>query len=164
MSFEQYFPLLTAAISAIALLAGYSFQKRKERQFELLKTRQDIYSRLIKNLTLRRQLSTVASADADWPKELRKEDLDSINKLIDERYPDLRRNLIEGHELFSLLCIYGSDAAVKATAQFADRHRLVGEGKVADVEIEVYLHALRLSLFPDTSVTPNDIELIDTLR
>jgi len=164
MTFNQYLPLLAALISAIALLAGYAFQKHKERQVELLKTRQSFYSRLMKNLTLRRQLLKVVYADADWSKELWEEDLDRMNKLIDEKYPEVRKNLIEGHELFSLLCIYGSDTAVKAAAQFASRHHLVSEGKAADVEIEVFLHALRLSLFPDTTVTPNYIELIDTLR
>ena len=47
---DSYIPLLAALASALALLAGYAYQKRKERQFEIQRTRQDIYTRLVKNL------------------------------------------------------------------------------------------------------------------
>jgi hypothetical protein len=46
-------PILTAAISAAALLGGYWYQKRLERDAEIQKTRQEIYSRLIGNITQR---------------------------------------------------------------------------------------------------------------
>lgn len=40
-------PLLAAIVSAMAPLCGYIYQKHKDKETELLKIRQEIYSRLI---------------------------------------------------------------------------------------------------------------------
>ena len=48
---QNLLPILAAIISAIALLGGYAYQKQLERDAEIRKTRQDIYSRLISNIT-----------------------------------------------------------------------------------------------------------------
>ena len=50
---NKLLPLLAAIISAIALLVGYGVQKSLERDAEIRKTRQEIYSRLISNITER---------------------------------------------------------------------------------------------------------------
>jgi len=45
-AFEKFVPLIVAVISAAALLFGYMYEKDKEKEAEIRKTRQDIYSRL----------------------------------------------------------------------------------------------------------------------
>lgn len=164
MTFEQSIPLMTALISAVALLVGYGIQRYREREFELNKTRQDIYSRLIKNLSTRRKLLQHIEADPEWPKDTDAH-MDRANELIDDKYPEYREVVTEGHELFTLVCIYCSDDAVKATAELAKYYlppRIIKDKTVS--EIALYLYALRETLFPNTSITPDDIRIIDWLR
>jgi hypothetical protein len=64
-------PLLTAIISAMALLSGYMYQKHKDKQAEIRKTRQEIYSRLITNVTSRIDLYNDSShLDAAYLQEI----------------------------------------------------------------------------------------------
>ena len=48
---KNLLPVFTALISAIALLFGYGYQRKLERDNELNKVRQEIYSHLITNIT-----------------------------------------------------------------------------------------------------------------
>jgi hypothetical protein len=50
-SLDKIVSLFPALISAIALLAGYIYQKYKERDAVIRKTRQEIHTRMATNIT-----------------------------------------------------------------------------------------------------------------
>ncbi|SEM20721.1 hypothetical protein SAMN04489760_106156 [Syntrophus gentianae] len=64
--FEKLVPLVAAIISAAALLFGYMYQKNMERQAEIRKVRQEIYSRLATNITQRIGFLDRIQASPEW--------------------------------------------------------------------------------------------------
>jgi len=142
---DSYIPLLAALVSALALLAGYAYQKRKERQFEIQCTRQDIYTRLIKNLMTKLVLfEQLRRQETDPPTRVTREHLPQLTELIRTKYPELQRAFNEAREIGALMAMYGTDEAIKAYSVFQMQS---GE-----------------ALNPDTQVTPDPAKLILELR
>ena len=107
--------LIVAIISAAVALYGYFYSKKKEREFALAKTRQEIYRQLINNLSERMKLMNELGQDSNIA------NLQSIQELyayIFKNNPELSKNITEAFKINTLLCIYGTDDSVKAAAKF----------------------------------------------
>ncbi|MDE3088933.1 MAG: hypothetical protein KGJ80_06070, partial [Chloroflexota bacterium] len=111
---EKLVPLLTAIISATALLSGYMYQKRKEKDAEIRKTRQEIYSRLVTNSTKRIELLDRVQMSPEWQKARNYQEQYQITI----KDADLPKNLSDQKEIAAFLCLYGTDDAIKAYASF----------------------------------------------
>lgn len=151
-------PLLAAVISAVALLAGYSYQKRLERGEEVRKTRQEIYSRLIGNLTERNTIlgglldrsPEYAKARPEERSEVERK-LWAAGQLTD---PTLSKNEGERTEIVASLCLYGTDEAIHAYAKYA---RANMEGKGGD--LGELVTDLRHSIYKETRIAADEADL-----
>ena len=138
MKMDNLVPVLAAIISATALLLGYAYQKGKEADAEVLKKRQEIYSRLITNITTRNSLQgrvenlpAFAAASPAERGDLYWKD------------PALIQNRDERTEIVALLCLYGTDEAIHAYADYSAK--IVGPNAKIDDAGELIV-ALRRSL------------------
>ena len=107
--------LIVAIISAAVALYGYFYSKKKEREFALAKTRQEIYQILITNLSERIRLMNQLGQDSNFAH------LQSVQEqyaYIFKNNPELSKNFTEAFKINTMLCIYGTDDAVKAAAKF----------------------------------------------
>ena len=149
-------PLITAIISAAAILAGYAYQRYADRQAERRKNRQEIYSRLIVNITSRMAMLERLQSTPEWQNALDYREQYAV-ALKDQA---LARNLEEQKEISAFLSLYGTDSAVKAYADFladgwdADTHSAKG------ADIGKLMLGLRLSIYPDTKVTAREASLV----
>jgi len=155
---QNLLPILAAIISAIALLVGYAYQKQLERDAEIRKTRQDIYSRLISNITDRNTiLGRLLEQSPEYAKAKLEErpqvesKLSAAGLLTD---PALSKNEGERTEVIASLCLYGTDGAIDAYAKYA---RANAEGKGGDLgELIV---DLRHSIYNETQVKADKADL-----
>lgn len=157
---DNIVPLLTAIISAIALLSGYMYQKYKEREAETRKKRQEIYSRFIVNLTERQELFEQAMRRPDWPS---REDPEYSQKLTTLIIGDseLNKNLSEGREIMTFLALYGSDEAIKACLEFRREGWEYSTGESSKgADKGKLIQRLRRSVYPKTRVTSEDLNLV----
>jgi len=152
--------LLTAIISAIALLSGYIYQKYKEREAEIRKKRQEIYSRFIVNLTERQELFEQAMRGTDWPNREDSEYSQKLTKLI-IGHSELNKNFSDGREIMTFLSLYGSDEAIEACLEFrrAGWEYSAGESSKG-ADIGKLIRRLRRSVYPKTRVTSEDLNLV----
>lgn len=112
---ETNVTLLVAVISAAVALYGYFYEKRKERESVLAATRREIYQRLINNLYQRQTLGLLNS-DPNVP-SIQKPEV--LYPYLAKHHPDLWNNVMEALEINALLCIYGTDEAVKKASLFS---------------------------------------------
>jgi len=114
MKMDNLVPVLAAIISASALLWGYAYQKGKEADAEILKKRQEIYSRLITNITTRNAVLGHIQDSPAFAKASKQEQGALYSN--DTAY---KQNRDERTEIVALLCLYGTDEAIKAYANFS---------------------------------------------
>ena len=145
---ENLLPLLAAVISAIALLGGYAYQKRMEREAEIRKTRQEIYSRLISNITERNTMLGRLLLVPEYIKAKPEE-----RTQIEMKNAGLAENEGDRTEVVASLCLYGTDEAVDAYTKYA---RANAEGKGGDLG-ELIL-SLRQSIYK-THINANEADL-----
>jgi hypothetical protein len=107
--------LIVAIISAAVALYGYFHSKKKEREFALAKTRQEIYQELVSNLYDRVRLLNALQQD---PAVANLQSLEEVYAYIFKNDPQLSRNITEMLKINTLLCIYGTDEAIRAAASF----------------------------------------------
>ncbi|HOO51791.1 MAG TPA: hypothetical protein PLK94_10940 [Alphaproteobacteria bacterium] len=107
--------LLVAIISAAVALYGYFYTKKKEREFTLAKTRQEIYQLLITNLSERIRLMNQFGQD---PNIANFRSIEDLYAYIFKNNPELSKNFTEAFQINTMLCIYGTDDAVRAAAKF----------------------------------------------
>lgn len=160
---QAYVPIIVASISALTVLIGYIFQKHREREFELNKTRQALYTRFVRNLSEKLDLFDKLRDDDDVPDGITQEDVGALMSLVAEKYPELDRNIKESVEIGALMALYASDDAIKSCATF---YRTGWASLQPDSDSRpdknLLLHQLRKSLFPHTKVSVEDIRFIST--
>ena len=110
---ENNATLLVAIISVAGTVYGYFYEKRKEREFSLASTRREIYQRLVKNLYERVALMKSLYQD---PEAASMQTVEQLYGLIANKHPDLWKNFTDALEINAMLCIYGTDPAVKMAA------------------------------------------------
>ena len=154
---EKLIPLLIAIIGAVAALVGYSYQKELERKAEVIKTRQNIYSRLIVNSTKRVDILNRLSERKAWK--------DATN--IYDQYklfmhdPEARANRVEMQEIATLLAVYGTDEGINAYADYLKEGWEQAIGKSSkEADLGKLILALRQSVYPNTYVRSSVINLI----
>jgi hypothetical protein len=149
---QELTPLLTAIISATALLISYVYLKQKEQGAETRKTRQDVYSRLISNITKRNELLGHLQLSPEWKKTQNHHEQDQLvlNDL------ELSRNEGNRTEVVALLCLYGTDDAVEAYARWA-RENINADEQGGNLGALVL--ALRKSIYPGTLTTADQANL-----
>ena len=158
---KELIPILVASISAITVLIGYLLQKHKEQMIEINKTRQELYTRLIKNLSKKLELFEMLKHDPDVPDLVTKDDVERMQSLIRSKYPDLEKAINESIEIGALMSLYASDKAIKACAEFYRASwASMQPGSSIRPDKNHLLHSLRKSLFRGTKVTKEDIEFI----
>ena len=171
MKMNNLVPVLTAIISAVAVLWGYSYQKGKEADAEILKKRQEIYSNLITNITTRNSLlgyvvdsRAYAKASNEEHEALRRKDPgsakahhDEMDALFDTN-PALKENRNKRTEIVALLCLYGTDEAIKAYAGFSAK-AISPNAQINDVGELIVALRRSLSAKHETSVTPREANL-----
>jgi hypothetical protein len=165
---ETNVTLLVAVISAVVALFGYFYQKRQEREFALATLRREIYQRLVKNLT--RRLSAIPSmlkdpifAQAKDPTLSPEQAVELMYAIIREKYPAVWENFTEALEINTLLCIYGTDPAVKKAASVQRQSAQIGQAFSKDsAEVSrleaVDLPGLVLTLRKSVSGPSRDLE------
>jgi hypothetical protein len=156
MKMDNLVPVLAAIISAVALLWGYAYQKGKEADAEILKKQQEIYSNLITNITTRNSImghildspAYIAASEKER-KALRDAD-PAAAAAIDEEMGDMFNkdpasieNRNQRTEIVALLCLYGTDEAIKAYSDFSAK--AIGPNTQID-DVGELIVALRRSL------------------
>jgi hypothetical protein len=153
---EKFVPLATAIISAAALLGGYIYQKDKEKQADIRKTRQEIYSRLITNITQRihfldriQQLPEVQEAKGY-----------EEQYLVAIKDPELSQNVSDQKEIAALLCLYGTDDAIKAYVNYlAEGFTEYMHPRAKTADLGTLILALRKSIYEETRITSGESNL-----
>lgn len=148
----DYVPLWIALISAVTVLFGYTYERRKEREFELAKTRQELYVKLVAQLLENEDLGTIANDD-QMATELKKKDSRKYLEYLAAQHPNYYQNLKVGQEISTLLSIYGDDAVVSGAAKY---YRDGIDAGTSDITELILL--LRKATFPGTSVKRDEIE------
>jgi len=146
---NKLLPLLAAIISAIALLVGYGVQKSLERDAEIRTTRQEIYSRLISNITERNTMLGRLLLSPEYIRAKPEE-----RPQLELKDAELAKNEGVRTEIVASLCLYGTDEAVDAYIKYA---RANAEGKGGDLG-ELIL-SLRQSIYKDTDIKANGADL-----
>lgn len=154
----DFLPLIIAFITAITALFGYIYEKRKEREFQLRETRKDIHKQLIANFMEMQVLYGKANKDPDLPP------FDSSNpnehfSYIEVNHPKLWENIFKGKEIGALMSVYGTDESIKAVAEFWKQSIKFGQDNSSNLppNFQAMILHLRQSLFPETTVTQDDI-------
>ena len=140
-------PIIVAAISATALLYGYRSQKERERDAAIQKTRQEIYSKPISNITQRNMLlgRFLQSPQYLAAKLEAHGQMESHFQMTDA---EMTRNEGERTEIVASLCALGTDEAIQAYAEYAKAN---ASGIGGDFPTLVL--GLRQSIFKTTRVT-----------
>jgi hypothetical protein len=155
-----YSALIAAIISALVILFGYVDERNRQREFQISQTRQEIYTRLITNLTKMHVLLGKVKNDPRIPKPTT-ENLSQWYELIAQNYPDLNKSMDEAVEIMALLSVYGSDEAIEASARYYEKSiASLQPGSSEAPDAGQLVLELRRSLFPDTQVSAKDIDLI----
>ena len=151
-AFEKFVPLIVAVISAAALLFGYMYEKDKEKEAEIRKTRQDIYSRLATNITQRIHLLDRIYKTPEWRNA--KNEQEQYDVSIQDTA--LSKNLSDMKEIAALLCIYGPDDAIKAYANWLIAGYDPTRKADTSSDLGKLILALRKSIYPETSTTVDE--------
>jgi hypothetical protein len=120
---KNLLPIFTALIGAVALLLGYVCQKNLESDNELDKVRQDIYSRLITNIT---EKNTILGRLEQSPQYLKAkqenrtaQELNQLEQQMMLQDDDMVKNEGKRTELVASLYVYGADEANDAYVEYA---------------------------------------------
>lgn len=149
-------PLITAIISAITILTGYMYQKHEEREAEIRKTRQEIYSHLIINFTDRIELLNQIQQSSDWQNA----------KNYQEQYqiamqrPELSKNIKEQRKIATFLSLYGTDDAIQAYANFLKEGWDNNSQCAQNADWGKLIQGLRKSIYPNSDISSDDINLV----
>lgn len=158
--YNEYIPLIVALISAFMVVVGYALQKKKDREFEMDKTRKEIYIRLIKNLVEKLELFNRIKKNENIQRATI-EDVDSFQNLIENKYPELDRNFKEFREIMTLMGIYASDEAINACVAFLrDAGLSLQRDSTVRPDSGELILKRRKSLLPRTKVNSQDINFI----
>jgi len=144
--------LVTAIISATALLVGYSYQKSLEKETEIRKTRQEIYSRLLTSITKRNEILGRVIMTSKYRTA---KNSDEQNQVIVNN-AELSKNWNDRTEIVAFLCLYGTDDAIEAYSDWTkeDLDRSKG-GNLGQLVV-----ALRKAIYPKTLSTPDQANLV----
>ena len=157
----KYVPLFAAIVSALVVLFGYVYERDKEREFEINRTRQEIYTRLVTNLMHKRDQVEKYHLNKKMPAEVSIENLPAVLELVATEYPELDSLFNEAREIMALLAIYGTDEAIEAVAEFYEKGvRSLQPGATVRPDVGILILELRRSLFSQTAVTGQQINLI----
>jgi hypothetical protein len=152
---KNWLPVFVAVISAIGVLVGYGFQKNLEWNVEIRTTRQEIYSRLIANITERNMLL----GRLEQSPELLKADARQRPQLemqMQLKNVELARNEGRRTEVIASLCLYGTDEAIDAYAKYAEAElNNTGEGGNLGELITV----LRRSIYKTSRISADEANL-----
>ena len=152
-----YVPIVIAIISALTAVAGYMYEKRKEREFQLRETRKNIHQQMIANLMEKSRMSEQVLKDPDAP-EPSQENMIEYYNYIEKNHPDLWDNIFKGLEIQAMMSVYGTDETIKATADFY-RESISFANKMSPdpPNMPAMILKLRKTLFANTQVTEEDI-------
>jgi len=151
-------PILAAVISALALIGGYIYQRRKEQEAEIRRVRQDIYSRLCINLMRRVDAMDRVARVADWPAPDDPEYMKKSYELV-MADPECRANLAEGRELTASLALYGTDDAIRAYVHWIRQGWAYANKRSSrDPDTGQLIQALRKSVYPRTRIRADEID------
>ena len=158
---SKYVPLLAAIVTAFVVLFGYIYDRDKEREFEINRTRQDIHTRLVSNLMRKFDQLEKLHGDKRMPAQVSSENASAVLELVATEYPELDSLFNEAREIMALLAIYGTDEAIEAVAEFYERGaESLQPGATARPDVGVLILELRRSLFSQTAITSQQINLI----
>jgi len=150
---KNFITLATAIISAVALLCGYGYQKHMEREAEIRKTRQDIYSRLVASITKANEITGRLEQTPEWKEAKNAQERNQLAA----KNPELSKNWHNRTEIISLLCLYGTDDAIGAYLNWT-KEDLDPKGKGGDLgELVV---ALRKAIYPKTHTKAGEADAI----
>ncbi len=155
IAFEKIVPLIVAIISATALLGGYMYQRQKEKEAEIRKTRQDIYSRLATNITQRIGVLDRLEKSPAWNKARTYEEQYEV--LVKD--PEALKNLSDQKEIAALLCMYGTDDAIKAYTNWLREGWDPNTNEAKSADLGKLILALRKSIYPETRATAVDANM-----
>jgi hypothetical protein len=157
----KFLPLLVAIISAAVALFGYFYNKQMEREFEVRQTQQEIYTRLIINVAAKNNYFEEIRRDPRIPDRVTTANVEEFQSLIREEYPELQELINEAQEIMALLSVYGTDEAISAVARFYRSGVAAMQPNSSTVpDMGELILDLRRSLFEDTGISADDINLI----
>jgi len=154
ISVEKLIPVIAAVISATALLGGYMYQKNQEREAEIRKMRQEIYSDLINNITGRDAIIKRLQMSSASQKPL------DIYQLYNAFISDAEgaKNSTDQKKIGAFLTLYGTDDAIRAYASYLEEGMEEHGSKGAD--LGKLIVGLRKSVYQETKTTTDDANLI----
>jgi len=128
---KNWLPILTAFVSAMGVLIGYvvgSYDKQLERASELGKTRQEIYTRLINNITERNEWLGRLELLPEYSRASGEERIQ-----LERKNPELSKINGERFAVVAQLVLYGTDEAIDAYAKYASLKRTRWERRAISV-------------------------------
>lgn len=155
----DYLPLIIALISAVTVVFGYAYEKRKEREFELAKTRKEINKQLIDNLIGQFGMFEKIKSDPNLPSLTG--NIEKFYEFIAENYSELNQSMNETQKIQTMMSVYGTDDAIKAAADYRRQCIEFAQGVSAkQPDVANLILRLRQSLFQDTKVTSEEIRML----
>lgn len=116
--------MLAALVAAVVAMTGYIYQKNQEREFSLTKMRRKIYRRVIENIGKTAMLAPIINQD---PGIAALGDVNDRYALAGRKYPSFQELLANRFEIYSLLCVYGTDSAIKKASAVQKQFALIGQ-------------------------------------
>jgi len=147
---------------------AHLLEKEREHEARVLEKQQEIYSKLAKNIMEQGWLVDRLKEDQDYQRlrELEREsgETGQVDAFIEKNYPELLPELAlnwrERGELFSLLCVYGPDDAVRAALEYVESLSIEAIVQGKRKPLKSLLYALRKAVFSETKIKAGEMEKI----
>ncbi len=149
ISSEKLVPLAAAIISAAALIGCYMYQKHQEREAEINRMRQGVYSRLVTNITDRNEIWKRIPRVSAGKRERNTKELQNLFA------SDAKgaKNEADMKEIGASLILYGTDDAIRAYASYLEK---ANSGHGSNDDVGQLIVDLRKTIYPRTKATVND--------
>ena len=147
---EYIIAVLVAVIRALATICGYIWEKNRERESDLRKTRLGIHKDVINDLYTLFELEARILSNPEAPSIKAGEEWDMYVSQNHEVISKIMRNL---NQSLTMLSVYGTDKAISAVAKFRnDAKALFSNKTTMNPDLAQMILELRMTLFPDTEI------------
>ena len=151
---ESLVPIIAAGVTAFGVIWGNYYLKSLERDADIQKKQQEVYFRVLRNITDRNTRQGLLLQQSREYLAAKPEARHQVEQRLQERFqmdPELSKNEGERTEVVASLCLFGTDEAIHAYAQYA-KANMRGEGG----DVGQLVLALRHSVFKQTHIAADE--------
>lgn len=147
---EYIIAVLVAVIGAFVTIGGYIWEKNKERESDLRKTRLEIHKDVIDNLYALLELESKILSNPGAPNIKAGKEWDEY---VSKNHDIISKVLHNLNQSLTMLSVYGTDKAISAVAKFRnDAKALFSNKTTANPDLAQMVLELRMTLFPETEI------------